>query len=209
MIELPPELLHMAMMGCTSARAAIWAQPLEDAMALFDISTPVRAADFIAQVGHESLGLQFTSEIWGPDQVPAQRTYERDFAQPWGDALVRGDRNFKAFTLGNLNVGDGRAFAGHGPIQITGRRNHAKARDALQELTGAPVPDFEADPKALTLPKWGALAAGQFWHANNLNALADSGDFVTQTRRINGGTNGLADRQARRDQARVALGLVP
>lgn len=207
MIDLTPELLHLAMVGCTSARSAIWAQPLEDAMALFDISTPTRAADFIAQVGHESLGLQFTSEIWGPDQVPEQRTYERDFNQPWGPALVRGDRNFKAYGLGNVNVGDGHAFAGHGPIQITGRRNHAQARDALREFTGAPVPDFEADPKALTIPKWGALAAGHFWHANNLNALADSCDFVTQTRRINGGTNGLDDRRARRDQARMAFGV--
>lgn len=207
MIELTPELLHMAMMGCTSARAAIWAEPLEYAMQVFEINTPERAADFIAQVGHESLGLQFTSEIWGPDQVVAQRTYERDFDQPWGDFLVRGDRNFKAFGLGNLNVGDGRAFAGHGPIQITGRRNHAEARDDIRELIGGDVPDFEADPKALTQPKWGALAAGNFWRTRDLNGYADSGDFEGQTKRINGGLNGFDDRKARREQARTAFGL--
>lgn len=207
MIELSPELLHLAMVGCTSARAAIWAAPLEYAMQVFEIDTPERAADFLAQVGHESLGLQFTAEIWGPDQVPAQRTYERDFTAAWGDTLVRGDRNFKAYGLGNCNSGDGRIFAGHGPIQITGRRNHAQARDDLRELLGGEVPDFEADPKALTQPKWGALAAGNFWRTRLLNDYADRGDFEGQTKRINGGLMGFDDRKERREQARMAFGL--
>lgn len=205
MTPFTPNLLSQAMTGCPAARAALWAEPLSYAMSIFEINTPARAADFLAQVGHESLGLKFTAEIWGPDQVPEQRTYERDFSQDWGGTLVRGDRNFKSYGLGNLNVGDGRAFAGHGPVQITGRRNHAKARDDLR-IWLSDVPDFEANPKDLMLPKWGALAAGNFWRANNLNSCADSGDFVTQTKRINGGTNGLPDRQARRAVARTVLG---
>ncbi|MNR40392.1 hypothetical protein D3C85_1586750 [compost metagenome] len=53
-----------------------------------------------------------------------------------------------------------------------------------------------------------ARSAGWFWQKKNLNALADAGEFVLLTRRINGGTNGLADRQQRWDRARRALGVV-
>ncbi|NVL30586.1 glycoside hydrolase family 19 protein, partial [Pseudomonas syringae pv. actinidiae] len=45
------------------------------------------------------------------------------------------------------------------------------------------------------LPQHAAMSAAWFWHRANLNVLADKGDFLMITRRINGGTNGLADRQ--------------
>lgn len=40
------------------------------------------------------------------------------------------------------------------------------------------------------------MVACKFWSDNGLNALADKDDVLTITRRINGGTNGLADRKA-------------
>ncbi|EPN26710.1 glycoside hydrolase family protein, partial [Pseudomonas syringae pv. actinidiae ICMP 19096] len=46
------------------------------------------------------------------------------------------------------------------------------------------------------LPQHAAMSAAWFWHRAALNSLADKGDFLTITKRINGGTNGLADRQA-------------
>jgi putative chitinase len=186
-------------------RAFVWAPVLAEAMELFAISTETRAADFIAQLGHESAGLLWTAELWGP--TPAQVTYERDFDAPWTPDLRRTDRNFKAWNLGNAFKGDGRKFAGHGPIQVTGRKNHARARDNLRVLLGTVVPDFEADPEQLRLPRWGALAAGEFWKRNDLNIYADRLDFVGQTERINGGQNGLADRLDRRVQARLTFGL--
>jgi putative chitinase len=42
-----------------------------------------------------------------------------------------------------------------------------------------------------------ALSAGWFWSRNGLNALADAKDVVAMTKRINGGTHGLDDRQAK------------
>jgi len=204
MLKLDAATLASAMVGCPVQRAQIWAQFYEEAMRLADISTPQRAADFIAQTGHESLGLLYANEIWGPTE--AQKTYERDFSQPWGPTLRRGDRNFKAWNLGNAQAGDGRRFAGHGPIQTTGRTNHALVRDELRVLLGTIVPNFEEDPQALGQPRWGALSAAMFWKRKGLNALADRGDFVGQTERINGGQNGLEDRLARRARARKALG---
>lgn len=197
--------LHLAMKGCPLDRANVWAPVLQEAMELFKINTETRAADFIAQLGHESGGLQWTAEIWGP--TPAQVTYERDFDAPWSPDLRRGDRNFKAWNLGNMRAGDGRKYAGHGPIQITGRKGHVLARDNLRVLLGTVVPDFEADPGQLRLPRWGALAAGEFWKRRDLNTYADRLDFIGETERINGGQTGLPDRLERRVQARLTFGL--
>lgn len=201
--------LALAVTGCTPSRADQWAPCINEASALYHIDTPARMADFLAQIGHESNGLLWLVELWGPKQVPEQVTYERDPLQPWGPQLQRGDRNFKAYGLGNSQPGDGFRFRGRGPIQRTGRANAAELRDNLRRL-GIDCPDFEADPGLMEMPRWGALGAGDFWNTRKLNDFSDDGSddaFVTQTRRINGGTNGLADRQARRVRARRALGV--
>ncbi|HRB84734.1 MAG TPA: glycoside hydrolase family 19 protein [Acinetobacter johnsonii] len=91
--------------------------------------------------------------------------------------------------LGNTQVGDGKRFKGRGPIQLTGRANYRKYGQQLGI-------DFENNPDIVALPSVGLLVACKFWSDNDLNALADKDDVLTITRRINGGTNGLADRKA-------------
>jgi putative chitinase len=76
-------------------------------------------------------------------------------------------------------------------IQITGRDNYLACSKAL----------FGDDrllrtPELLEQAEWACKSAAWFWNSRNLNVLADSEDFVGVTRRINGGTNGLAERQA-------------
>ena len=56
--------------AATQARAALWLAPISDAMVEFEINTPQRIAAFLAQIGHESGGLQWARELWGP--TPAQ-----------------------------------------------------------------------------------------------------------------------------------------
>jgi putative chitinase len=187
-MKLDAHLLQAAL-GCTPQQAAAFSEPLAAACAFYGIDTPARLAAFLAQIGHESGALRFTTEIWGP--TPAQRRYEG-----------RTD-------LGNTEPGDGERFKGHGLIQTTGRHNHARVRDRLRERFPH-VPDFEAEPEALADPQWAALSATDYWGDRGLNALADRGDFVGITRKINGGTNGLADRIKRWDRAKAALGaLIP
>ncbi|MOA28483.1 hypothetical protein D3C78_1494270 [compost metagenome] len=53
-----------------------------------------------------------------------------------------------------------------------------------------------ATPELLEQPVYASMSAGWFWHRAGLNTLADKGDFLTITKRINGGTNGLEDREA-------------
>ncbi len=164
-------------LGITAERADYWDDWLNEAMSLYGINTKKRIAAFLAQVGHESGRLKYTSEIWGP--TPTQRRYE-------------GRKD-----LGNIYPGDGSRFRGHGLIQTTGRFNHRRVTQRLRaRFPALGVPDFEAEPTKLTLPRWAALSAADFWDMIGGNALADTDQFTALTKRINGGTNGLADRKA-------------
>jgi len=163
-------------MGCPLPRAVQWLTVLLEVMRDYEINTPKRQAAFLAQIGHESLGLLYTAEIWGP--TPAQTRYEG-----------RAD-------LGNTVAGDGRRFAGHGLIQVTGRANHAAATRRLR-LKYPDCPDFVANPKALAQPLWAARSAGDFWAAHGCNELADASQFDAITEVVNGGQNGRIERQDR------------
>lgn len=166
---------------CTGARIdrAITFLPfVEAAMAEFWINTAARQAAFLAQVGHESGGLHWLVEIWGP--TPAQTNYE-----------MRLD-------LGNTQEGDGYKYRGRGLIQITGRDNYADAGAAL----GA---DLIGNPELLGEPELAARSAAWFWQSHGLNEMADVEAFMQITRRINGGTNGYEDRLARFEIAKAVL----
>jgi putative chitinase len=105
--------------------------------------------------------------------------------------------------LGNVHPGDGVRFKGRTYIQITGHANYAIVSKALHH-------DFVLHPHDLALPRYAALGACWWWSTHGLNEIADSGDFVTVTRRINGGVNGLAAREAYYARARrVAPFLIP
>ena len=148
-------------------RAAIYLDPLNQAMAEFGIDTPARQAGFLAQIAHESGSLKYTREIAS-------------------GAVYEGRRD-----LGNTEPGDGMRFRGRGLIQITGRHNYMICSLALygdERLLDT--------PELLEQPEDGCRAAGWFWKTRGLNMLADDGDFDRITKRINGGQNGREDRRA-------------
>lgn len=196
----------LSTLGARPAHAELHQPWLERAMAAYGIATPARAAAFLAQLAHESGRFRYTVEIWGP--TAQQLRYERDPGALWARRDTRNAatlRNALAFELGNSEPGDGARYRGHGLIQVTGRFNHARRRDRLRARFGPEVPDFEAFPEQLAEPRWAALSAADFWDEKGLNALADAGDFEAITRRINGGLNGYADRQALFEKAKAAL----
>jgi putative chitinase len=166
--------------GASATKAAFWLDPITAAMDEFGIDTLLRQAAFLAQVGHESAGLYYTVELWGP--TAAQLRYEG-----------RTD-------LGNIQLGDGSLFRGRGLIQITGRSNYKAVGDALGV-------DFVASPAALEESPAAARSAAWFWSSRNLNALADTGDFPGITRKINGGLNGYSNRFDLWQRAQKALGV--
>lgn len=163
-------------MPLAGKRAAIYWPYLKAAMEERDIDTPKRQAAFLAQLAHESGSLRYVLEI------ASGAAYEG-----------RAD-------LGNAEPGDGIRFKGRGLIQVTGRANYAACSLALfgdDRLL--------ASPGILETPLEACRSATWFWKSKKLNALADAGKFLTITRKINGGTNGLADRQAYWERAKEVL----
>jgi len=102
--------------------------------------------------------------------------------------------------LGNTEVGDGVRFKGRGLMQITGRANYKKCGEGLGV-------DLIKSPELLKTPQLAAASAAWFWKTNGLNALAEKGEFDKITRRINGGTNGSADRRNFWATAKRVLGV--
>lgn len=100
--------------------------------------------------------------------------------------------------LGNVKPGDGRRFKGRGPIQVTGRSNYARMSKALGV-------DFVANPELLRRFPYAALSSAVFWDDHRLNDYADRDNILTITKRINGGTNGLHDREIYLARAKRAL----
>jgi len=170
---------------------------LPDTIAKFELNTPLRLAHFLAQAGHESGGFKLVNENlnygakgllgifkkYFPTEVKAKE-YER---KPEKIAnLVYGSR------MGNgaETTGEGYKFRGRGYIQLTGKDNY-KAFDAV-------VTESIVDNPDLVATKYPLLSAAWFFHKNGLHKIADKGAtdaVITEvTKRVNGGTIGLADR---------------
>ncbi|EAZ88989.1 C39 family peptidase [Crocosphaera chwakensis] len=160
---------------------------LNDCLRRFEINTVPRVRHFLSQTAHESGGLKWMKEIWGP--TSAQRSYDPPHR--------------KAKELGNTNMGDGKKYRGGGVIQLTGKYNYQK------------FANFIDDPKVMQGADYvGSIypfsSAGFWWKNNNMNALCDAGGTVKQvTRKVNGGYNGLSDRQRYYDKADQIIKSIP
>lgn len=180
---------------------------LDAAMRRFEIDTPARMAAFSAQLAHESGQLQRWAENLSYRWERLRQVFPKYFpsdeaARPFDRKPERIANRVYANRMGNgpESSGDGWRYRGRGPIQLTGRDNYRACGQGI----GVNLAD---DPDLLTAPGPGCLAAAWFWARNGLNALADAGDFVTITRRINGGLNGLAERREFWERAKAAFGV--
>ncbi len=140
--------------------------------------TSDRVCHFLAQAAHESMGFTHLHELGGP-------TY-------WQRYEGRAD-------LGNVRPGDGVRYHGRGIFQLTGRANY-RSMGALLGVDLVEAPDLAADPTMAF------RIACRFWTRHGLNDLADQNDIVGITRRINGGTTGLAERTLLLSRARAVWG---
>lgn len=190
--------------------AGVFVSALNQAMARFRIDSPVRAAAFLAQVGHESGQLTQLKENLNYGAQGLANTWPARFrgadGRPNAKALQLA-RNPEAIAnsvyagrLGNgaEETGDGWRYRGRGLIQTTGRANYRATGQAL----GA---DLEQVPQLLEQPVYAALSAAWFWQEHGLNELADAGQFQAITKRINGGLHGLAERVALWEVAKRVL----
>jgi putative chitinase len=169
------------------------------------ITTPLRMTHFLAQALHETGGFrvlrenmnysaQRLVEIFGVHRHSAKIT-PSEAVELAGDQEAIAERVYglgnprMASMLGNTQPGDGFRYRGNGVLQTTGRGNHRR----MGEACGS---DFEGNPDLVTAPEHALEPALHEWTEGALNSFADQNDIRTITRRINGGFNGLAEREA-------------
>jgi putative chitinase len=173
-----------------------YALPLHEVAEYYDMYVNMnRAAAFVAQTAHESGGFNFVKENLNYSAKGLATTFKKYFpteadAKPYERQPEKIANRVYASRMGNGDEasGDGYRFCGRGLIQLTGRNNYTKFAQDL----GISVEDTVA---YLETPAGAVSSAGWFWDNNNLSQYCDSNDFVTLTKRINGGTIGLEDRK--------------
>lgn len=172
-----------------------WLEPLNETFEKYEINTPKRQAAFIGQCMHESGGFKHLKEnlnysakglmaTWPsrfPDMDIAER-YERQPEKIAGKVYVG--------RMGNETIEDAQKYIGRGLIQLTGKENYANCGLGLGV-------DLLRNPDWLATPKYAALSAGWYWNKRNINADADRMDIESMTKKINGGSIGIADRKAK------------
>jgi putative chitinase len=186
-----------------------WCEALNEILPEYGIDTPQRVAAFIAQCAHESGGFRALKENLNYRPETLRKLFSKyfptdDLARAYASMPNKQEaiaNRIYASRMGNGDEqsGDGFRFCGRGLIQLTGRDNYTFFAGSLD------IPVEEAAEYLQTFE--GAVqSACWFWETNNLNQYADSGDILTMTKRINGGTIGLEDRKKHYEHAKHVLG---
>ena len=185
---------------------AEWHEALAQLLPDYDINTPQRVAAFIAQCAHESGGFRAIKENLNYRAVTLRKVFPKYFPTDELANQYAGKQEMIANRVyggrmgnGDESTGDGFRYCGRGLIQLTGKQNYQAFADSLQMAV-------EDVPAYLATFEGAAQSACWFWESNNLNQYADSGDILTMTKRINGGTIGLEDRIKHYNHALQVLG---
>jgi putative chitinase len=188
-----------------------WTDPLNATFERFNIRTPRQMAAFIGQCGHESANFRLLEENLNYRAATLLKLFPLTTRRTWGftpEEAAAYERQPKKIAnriygnrMGNRDEasGDGYRFRGRGCIQLTGSANYHHAGKALGV-------DFIMEPDLVATPQYAALTAGWFWDTHKLNAIAESGNNLALTKKINGGTIGLDDRIKHTNEA---LALFP
>ena len=152
----------------SSKNLEIYTPLLNKWMPYYSINTKLRQSAFIAQILHESGSLNYTSEIASGAAYDTGKLAEKLGNTPQKD-------------------GDGQKYKGRGLIQITGKNNYSEISKAFNV-------DFVSNPTLLSEPNYAVQSACWWWWNRKLNSLADNKSFLSITKIINGGKNGLSER---------------
>jgi putative chitinase len=187
-----------------------WVDPLNETFERFNIVTPNQQAAFIGQCAHESGNFRVLEENLNYRAATLLKLFPRTPRRTWGftpEEAAEYERQPKRIAnriYGNrMNnrdeaSGDGFRFRGRGILQLTGAANYHHAGQGLGV-------DFIMEPDLVATPQYAALTAGWFWDTQRLNALAEAGNWLALTKKINGGTIGLEDRKKHINQALSVL----
>jgi putative chitinase len=210
---MKPTIAHLTAAGVSKELAERWLPHVQAAFDRFNINTERQVAAWIAQCAHESAGFKMLTEnlnysadtmavVWpsrfavlGPDKKPVKvkgKNQPNKFAlalhrQP---EMIANTVYANRMANGNIESGEGWKYRGRGLKQLTGKDNYTRCGQGLGM-------DLVGNPDLLLTPEGASLSAAWFWSVNKCGPIADSGDFVALTKKINGGTIGLEDRQKR------------
>jgi predicted chitinase len=174
--------------GSSLDLAKAYKDSINEALNKYGIVKPAQITAFLSQIGHESGGLKWSTEL------ATGKAYE-------------GRKD-----LGNTSRGDGVKYKGRGLIQVTGKANYQKMSEAFGE-DFVKNPELISTPKYAVLTAahfWINRKKKYKGRSLNLNEIAEDLDhkepanagvnypaFEIITRGINGGVNGLKDRIAK------------
>ena len=171
-----------------------WTDALNKILPDYEIDTPQRVAAFIAQSAHESGNFTALHENLNYRAVTLRKVFPKyfpsdDIANAYAQKPEMIANRVYGGRMGNgdEHSGDGFRYCGRGLIQLTGKDNYTRFAESIE----TPVEEL---PEFLATFEGAVQSACWFWESNNLNQWADSGDMLTLTKRINGGTIGLEDR---------------
>jgi len=190
-------------MPTAGTRADLYYKPLMESMEACEINNCQRITMYLSEIGHESSDLLYMAEIWGPGQVPEQRTY----------AHRGGNDKAEALALVPTGIDPGKYFRGYGPMQVTFFDNQVKVADHFGIARSDMVPWLQT-------PEGGCKASAYFWMTHGLNEIADAENYDDianefdavcdiinighRTDRV-GDSNGYRDRLARYERVKLVL----
>jgi putative chitinase len=199
---ISPDQLQACMPNCRDIEE--WTELLNIHLFEFGIVEPQTVAAFIAQVGHESMDLNVMEENLNYSGERLKVVFPKYFRNVDVNEYARQPEKIAnrvyANRMGNgpEESGDGWRFRGSGPLQLTGYNNFKACSEYLYSDDGVLLrnPHHVRENKEV-----GLLTALWYWDVNGLRRISD---FELLTRRINGGTHGLKDRE---DRYLTALGV--
>lgn len=181
-----------------------WFYALEKTLPIWNINTPARVAGFISQVAHESGNFMIVEENLNYSSSRLDEIFPKYFRNAGRDASEYSGKPEKianvvyANRMGNGDEasGDGWKYRGRGLIQLTGKYNYA----AFAKVMGMSLDEVI---EYMQTKKGSVDSAAWFWDSRNLNQEADEHDVRSMTRLINGGYNGLKDREQKWKKALI------
>lgn len=207
MTKITPELLKFIMPQAAVSDLKAFADPLEEQMTKYGIISDLSRQHFLAQIGHESGSLRYTEENLNYSVIGLMKVFSRYFpneqtAIPYARQPEKIANRVYANRMGNGNEssGDGWRYRGRGLIQLTGKENYQRFFNAQADEALINDPDLIAED-----PNFAVEAACWFWASRELNKHAENDDLKAVTLRVNGGHNGLNDRERYLERAKTAF----
>lgn len=181
-----------------------WASLIDEQLFTIGAVEPTQIAAFIAQTGHESMDFNVLQENLNYSEDGLLRIFGKYFRDVSPATYARNPRKIASRVYANRmgngpeHTGDGWRFRGRGVLQVTGRDNYERCSTYMfgDRITLIDNPDL------LLEKEYAMRSAIWYWDVNHLKGVQD---FTLLTRKINGGTHGLEDRQARFERALKVL----